>query len=162
MGVRVAGRASRRESSPRSPGRAINPRSAARTPSSGGETTRIEREIFEQIAVAGLRLRFDAVVRRLIDRLRSDLTKIVAKDQTLLFTVTAPIRVPGKTADALQRRAREAIEVGEWRGNLCGNAVRIRRLAGVAPRTPRVMGLVHNPEVSAARILALVESQIRS
>jgi hypothetical protein len=130
--------------------------------SPGGGTTRIEQQIFEQIALAGLRLRFDRVVRGLTDRLKTDLAKLVPKDQTLLFTITAPIRVPGKTADALEGRAPRAIEVGEWRGEVYGNAVRIRCLAGVAPRRPRVMGFVHNPEVSAARILALAESHIRS
>jgi hypothetical protein len=124
--------------------------------------TRIEREIFEQIAASKLRLRFDRVVHRLVDRLKSDLAKVVPKGQTLLFTVTAPIRVPGRTADTLECCARKAIEAGEWRGNVHGNAVRMRCVAGVAARRPRVIGFVHNPESSAERILALAESRLRS
>jgi hypothetical protein len=126
------------------------------------EATRIEKEIFGEIAAASLCLRFDRVVRRLLDRLKSDLAEVVPTGQTLLFTVSAPIRVPGKTAETLERRAREAIEVGEWRGNVHGNAVRMRCLTDVAPHRPRVIGFVHNPDASAARILALAEFRIRS
>lgn len=60
------------------------------------ETATIEREITERIVAARLRLRFDKVVLRLIDSLKVALAEIVLEDQTVIFTLTAPIKRPRK------------------------------------------------------------------
>ena len=51
---------------------------------------------------AKLRLRFDKVVTRLMDRLRATLGETVPDGMTVLLTITAPIRLPSKTAAALE------------------------------------------------------------
>src|SRR5881396_2477929 len=48
------------------------------------------------------RLRFDKVATRLIERLQATLGKTVPDGMTVLLTITAPIRLPSKTAAALE------------------------------------------------------------
>ena len=54
------------------------------------------------INVAKPRLRFDKVATRLIERLQATLGEIVPDGMTVLLTITAPIRLPSKTAAALE------------------------------------------------------------
>jgi hypothetical protein len=120
----------------------------------GGEPAVIEREIAERIKAAKLRLRFDKVALRLIDSLRSALAQIVPNDQTIVFTLTAPIRLPSRTAAAIEGLVRDGLPDKEVRRTIHNNQVRLRRVAGVAPEMPRVIGFVHNPESDAGLILA--------
>ena len=48
------------------------------------------------------RLRFDKVATRLIERLQATLGKTVPDGMTVMLTITAPIRVPSKTAASLE------------------------------------------------------------
>lgn len=123
-------------------------------------TSTIERQIVERIAGAKLRLRFDRVVRWLVEDLKADLTELVPEGEALLFTVTAPIKLPAKTATALKRLARGEFSGGEFRGSIHGNKVRIRRLVGIANPLPRVVAFVHNPECDANVILKLAEQRM--
>lgn len=118
----------------------------------------VEKEIAERIAAAKLRLRFDKVVVRLAARLKAALAEIVPEDRSLIITVTAPIRLPAKTADALENLARDGLEHG---GLVHGNQVRVHQVMGVASSMPRVILLVHNPDSDADVILALAESRLR-
>ena len=47
-------------------------------------------------------LRFDKVATRLIERLQATLGETVPDGMTVLLTITAPIRVPSKTAASLE------------------------------------------------------------
>src|SRR5580692_8847237 len=51
---------------------------------------------------ARLRLRFDKVATRLMDRLQATLGETVPEGMTVLLTITAPIRLPSKTAASLE------------------------------------------------------------
>jgi hypothetical protein len=124
------------------------------------ETATIEREITERIAAAKLRLRFDKVVRRLIDGLKATLAEIVSEDQTIVFTLTAPIKFPAKTAAAIEGLVRDGLPDSEVRNTIHGNHVRLRRVAGVPAEMPRVVGCVHNPESDASLIMALAEARL--
>lgn len=119
----------------------------------------VEMEIAERIAAAKLRLRFDKAVLRLTARLKAALAEIVREDQAVIITVTAPIRLPAKTAAAL-----ESLVLGlsgcEHRGFVHGNQVRIRQVTGVASVMPRVVVFVHNPDSDADLILAMAESRL--
>lgn len=53
-----------------------------------------------------LGLRFDKVVVRLMGHLQCTLGEIVPEGMTVLLTLTAPIRLPAKTADALEDKIR--------------------------------------------------------
>ena len=118
----------------------------------------IEQEIIEQIKAAGLRLRFDKVVVRLAAHMKAALADLVPEGEAVIFTVTAPIRVPGKTALALEKLARD----GSPGGEINGNQVRLRRVTGLAPGTPKVLGFVHNPDSDAGLILALAEARLQN
>jgi hypothetical protein len=116
-----------------------------------------EREIAERIAAAGVRLRFDKVALRLVYRLKASVADIVPDDQCIMFTVTAPVRLPAKTGAALQCMLR-AVHTDELRRIVNGNEVRARRVTTVPTDMPRVIGFVHNPESNAGLILDLAES----
>jgi hypothetical protein len=64
-------------------------------------TSKVEKEIVELIRAAGLRLRFDRVVRWLVAELKADLAGYVPRGEAILFTVTAPVKVPKQTAVAI-------------------------------------------------------------
>jgi len=120
----------------------------------------IEREIAERIAAAKLRLRFDKAVLRLVGRLKANLAGVVPEDQTIIVTVTAPIRLPAKTAAALESAVRGGLPGNEFHSIIHGNQVQIRRVTGVAASMPRVVGFVHNPGSDAGLILDLASSRL--
>lgn len=110
------------------------------------------------------RLRFDKVALRVVGRLQAALAADVADAQVVLFTITAPIRLPSKTAAELERvirqRLAEAATRAEIDDTICANAVRIRFVEG-AGRSAKVIGFVHNPESDPARLLDLAQALIQ-
>jgi hypothetical protein len=124
------------------------------------ETVTIEREIAETVVAAGIRLRFDRVALRLIDRVQAALAEIVPEDQTIVFALTAPIRLPAKTVASIVGLVRDVLTGGEVHKTIHGNHLRLRRVAGVAAEMPRVVGFVHNPESDAGLVLALAEARL--
>jgi len=120
----------------------------------------IERDIAELAARASLHLRFDRVVLRVVGLLQTTLAEVVPEGQAVLFTVTAPIRRPAKTAAALESLVRRGLSGGEVRDTIHGNEVRLRRVTGVPAPKPRVLGFVHNPESDSGLLLDLAESRL--
>jgi hypothetical protein len=120
----------------------------------------VEREIIARLRAAKLRLRFDKVALRLVEGLKAALASAVPQGQTVIFTITAPIRLPGKTAVALENMVRADAPDAERREIVHNNEVRTRRLTGVPKHMPKVLGLVHNAESDAGAILALVEARL--
>lgn len=99
------------------------------------------------------RLRFDKVVAWLIERLQATLGKTVPDGVTVLLTVTAPIRLPAKTAAALEEKVpallgRSALHHGvrDVKTTMHGNRVRIRALRHGSRRAPKMIGFVHHPD----------------
>ncbi len=99
---------------------------------------------------AGPRLRFDKVVIRLMDRLQANLGEVVADGMTVLLTITAPIRLPSKTAALLEEKIRTLLARGtlgrDERDTIHGNGVRIRLLRDESARAPKLIGFVHNSD----------------
>ena len=99
---------------------------------------------------AKLRLRFDKVVTRLMDRLQSTLGKIVPEGMTVLLTVTAPIRLASKTAaaleDKIQTLLRRKFPGRDEKDTIHGNRVQIRLLKHKSERAPKMIGFVHNSD----------------
>lgn len=124
------------------------------------ETAEVEQEITDRIAAAKLRLRFDKVALRLINGLKAVLAETVREDQAMIFTVTAPIKLPAKTAAAVEALVRDGLPAGEVHKMIHGNQIRLRRIAGVPAEMPRVVGFVHNPESNPDLILALAEARL--
>ena len=94
-------------------------------------------------------LRFDKVATRLIKRLRASFDEIVPDGRTVLLTITAPIRLPSKTADSLEDKIRILLSRRspdrDEKGIIHGNAVRLR-LVRTESGAPKMIGFVHNSD----------------
>jgi hypothetical protein len=97
---------------------------------------------------------------RLVGRLKAALESGVPEGETIAFTISAPIRLPAKTAVALDHLLRDGPTDEERVEIVHGNEVRARRLKGVPKHMPKVLGFVHNFESDASAILAVVEARL--
>lgn len=97
-----------------------------------------------------IRLRFDKVVTRLMDRLQATLGETVPAGITVLLTITAPIRLPAKTAASLEEKIQTLLSRGlsgrDAKGTIHGNRVRIRLVRNESGRAPKIIGFVHNSD----------------
>ena len=95
-------------------------------------------------------LRFDKVVTRVIGRLQATLGDAVPDGITVVLTITAPIRLPAKTAAALEDKIQallgRALPGRDTRDTIHGNRVLIRFLRHESERAPKLIGFVHNPD----------------
>jgi hypothetical protein len=102
-------------------------------------------------------LRFDKVATRLIERLQATLGQTVPDGMTVLLTITAPIRLPSKTAATLEGRMQELLGRGapgrDEKATIHGNRVQIRFLRGQSERAPKMIGFVHNADSDALLLL---------
>lgn len=108
-------------------------------------------------------LRFDRVALGLIERARGGLEASVPDGFTLVFTVTAPIRLAAKTAAAIEDTARKALtrrSAFDVKQVIHGNRVRVALVEGRASHS--VIGLVHNPEIAAQLLLEVTRSVLAS
>jgi hypothetical protein len=110
-------------------------------------------------------LRFDKVATRVLDRLQTNLADAVPEATIVLVTITAPIRVPAKTAAELEERIRHAPRERDMKATIHGNRVHIRFVTHQWRRAPKVIGFVHNDEKDAPQLLntaaALMEQLTR-
>src|SRR5271156_5604783 len=95
-------------------------------------------------------LRFDKVATRFIERLRATLGETVPDGTTVFVTITAPIRLPSKTAASLEDKIQTLLGRGspgrDEKDTIHGNRVQIRLLRGESERAPKMIGFVHNPD----------------
>ena len=136
-----------------------NPVSVDRSGQPAVKSGTTEREIAERITSAGIRLRFDRVALRLIGGLQASVVGVFPEDQSIVFTVAAPIKHPAKTGAALHRLLRD-LPGGNIRQTISGNEVCARKVNAVLAGMPRVLGFVHNPESNPDLILDLAESKL--
>ncbi len=120
----------------------------------------LERRDTDRDDPAKVRLRFDKVVIRLMERLQAALGETVPEGTTVLATVTAPIRLAAKTAAELEAKIWALLGRSspgrDEEETIHGNRVRIRLLRGAfarAARSPKLIGFVHNPDVDSRRLL---------
>lgn len=131
-----------------------------------------DREIAEAIASTGgstvskMGLRFDRVALRLLDRLRSAVAARPQRGLTVVLALTAPIRIPGKTAAALEQEVVTLLQTGgagtEWSATINGNRAELRLVEQTSSRSRGLVGFVHNADVPSARVLDLAEQWLRS
>lgn len=111
------------------------------------------------------RLRFDRVVLRLLGDLQAALEKSVPDGEAVILTVTAPIRLPGRTAVALEEKIRGVLagkpSARDARFAVHGNGVRLRRVADMPAGMPKLTGFVHNADTDPGMILDLTEALMR-
>ncbi len=96
------------------------------------------------------RLRFDKVANRLTERLHGALGKTVPDGRTVLVTITAPIRLPSKTAASLEDRIQTLLgrrsPGRDVEATIHGNRVRIRLLGSDTNRAQKMVAFVHNSD----------------
>jgi hypothetical protein len=114
------------------------------------DITTLKRRGTGQSNAAKPHLRFDKVATRLIERLRATLGEIVPDGVTVLLTITAPIRLPSKTAASLEDKIHTLLGQGspgrDKKDTIHGNRVQIRLLRDESERAPKMIGFVHNPD----------------
>lgn len=104
------------------------------------------------------RLRFDKVVTRLMEHLRATVSKTVPDGMTVLLTITAPIRLPSKTAasleDKIQTLLRRRGSLGRNEKDMIhGNRVQIRLLRDESEQPSKMIGFVHNSDSDPVLLL---------
>jgi hypothetical protein len=122
--------------------------------------TTVGREIGARARAAKLQLRFDRVVRRLTGDLKETLASVLPEGQSVVITVTAPIKYPAQTAETLEDIVRDGLALGELCKTIHGNKVRVRPITHVATNMPKVLAFVHNRESDAKLILNSAESRL--
>jgi hypothetical protein len=110
------------------------------------------------------RLRFDKVATRLIERLQATLGEALPDGMTVLLTITAPIRLPSKTAAALEGKihtvlGRESPNRDE-KITIHGNRVQIRVLRDASGRAPKMLGFVHNSDSEPLLLLNMTSKML--
>jgi hypothetical protein len=103
------------------------------------------------------RLRFDRVATGLIERLQASFEETVPDGMTVLLTITAPIRLPAKTAASLEEKIQALLARGfprrDEKDTIHGNRVRIRLLRSKSERVPKMIGFVHNSDSDPLLVL---------
>jgi hypothetical protein len=103
------------------------------------------------------RLRFDKVATGLIERLQATLAETIPDGMTVLVTITAPIRLPSKTAASLEHKIQSLLgrrpPGRDQKDTIHGNRVQIRLLRNALERAPKMIGFVHNPDSDSLLLL---------
>jgi hypothetical protein len=125
-------------------------------------TCTIESRVARRGAVSKPHLRFDRVALRLIHGLRVALEGSVPEGWTVLVTITAPIRLPARTATAIEEKIRKLLATRaapkRLRYTIHGNEIQIHLLRGGAGRTARLIGFVHNPDSDPTLLIDVARS----
>jgi hypothetical protein len=123
------------------------------------DITTLKRRGIGEGNAAKPRLRFDKVATRLLDRLQATLGETVPDGMTVLLTITAPIRLPSKTAASLEGKIQTLLgRVSPGRDEketIYGNRVHIRLLREKSERAPKFIGFVHNSDSDPLLLLSM-------
>jgi hypothetical protein len=123
------------------------------------DITALKRRGTRQSNAAKLGLRFDRVASRLIERMQATFGEAVPDGMTVLLTITAPIRLPSKTAASLEDKIQTLLGRGspgrDEKDTIHGNRVRIRLLRGASERAPKMIGFVHNSDSDPLLLLSM-------
>ncbi len=123
------------------------------------EIATLQRHGAGQANAAKPGLRFDKVATRLMERLRAALGQTVPDGTTVLLAVTAPIRLPSKTAASLEDKIKTLIEPGspvrDVKDTIHGNGVQIRFSRDESERAPQMIGFVHNSDSDPLQLLSM-------
>jgi len=127
--------------------------------------TTLELPITRRSGLGKPRLRFDKVALRFVRGLQTALGGFVPDGQAVILTITAPIRLPAKTAAALEEKCRAALARRSAQAKLTdtihGNQIQVRIVEGVASPVSKVIGFVHNPDSDPDVLFELTQSLLR-
>ncbi|MBV9148967.1 MAG: hypothetical protein JO024_03815 [Candidatus Eremiobacteraeota bacterium] len=122
----------------------------------------INQRLLERLRLAKRGLRFDQVALRFIERLQNALEEAVPAGKTLIVIVTAPIRMPAKTAAAVEERISNFLAQGpkrrDFRDTINENEVWARLAPGVVRGQSRVMAFVQNPDADSDALLSATQA----
>ena len=134
--------------------------------------TNPEKDIAEQVLAGSnltpekLGLRFDRVVGRMLGDLRTFADGELPAGAAVVVTLSAPIRLPTRTLQALRDRIEAALSADAtskaWSGSVHGNAVQVRVVNLTARQRPKLVGFVHNPGSDPGRLLDLAEHWLQA
>jgi|SRR5579859_633991 len=117
------------------------------------------------LSAAKLGLRFDRVVVRALGDLRAWADNAVPEGAAVIVTISAPIRLPAKTVEALRERIAALLSSADpardWSGAAHGNQVGLRLVRRAADQRLKLVGFVHNPSTGAGDLLDLAERWLR-
>lgn len=109
-----------------------------------------------------VRLRFDREALRFIDDVQAGLRDRVPAGKTLMFAITAPLRLASKTAAALVEKVHKDLAHRPRRFDLDetihGNRVCVRLAKGVSNRA---IGFVHNPDCDPKILFDATQALLR-
>jgi hypothetical protein len=128
------------------------------------EVTAIMERIVERGGLAKPRLRFDRVALGFVGGLQAALREFVPDGQTVILTITAPIRLPSKTSAALEHKIRVCLarrSAQEVEDTIHGNQIRVRLVKGVSRQMSKVIGFVHNPDSDPDVLFRLTQSLLQ-
>jgi hypothetical protein len=116
------------------------------------------------LSASKLGLRFDRVVVRVLGDLRAFAEGAAPEGVTVLVTITAPIRLPARTIDALWERIRAVLagHAAPESGDVHGNQVRVRLVTHGSGGYPKLVGFVHNPGSDPDRLLDFAQRWLGS
>lgn len=127
--------------------------------------TNIEKEIANRIAKANglsitrLGLRFDKVVIRLCENLRVYAEQEIPKGETVVMTLTAPIKLPAKTEVEIKRQIKDFVGSGIRHADrtvtIFQNTIRLRIIGPSLKQPIKFVGFVHNPGSDPKQLLDL-------
>jgi hypothetical protein len=124
--------------------------------------TAIESRAAGRAKVTKPRLRFDRVALGLVERLRTALDGSVPDDTTVIVTVTAPIRLPSRTATAMEEKIRRLVATraapARRTDTIHGNEIQVHLLKGGTGRTAKLIGFVHNPDSDPSILIDVARS----
>jgi hypothetical protein len=107
-------------------------------------------------------LRFDRVALGLIARLRTALHEAVPDHETVIVTITAPIRQPAKTAAAMVEKIRSFVATraapARLKDRIHGNDIEAHILTGGTTRRSKLLGFVHNPDSDPTILIDVARS----
>jgi hypothetical protein len=96
------------------------------------------------------RLRFDKVATTLIQRLKANLNRTVPEGSTILLTLTAPIRLPSRTAASIEEKITNLLKVSVPTSVATdlvhGNHIHIHLSTNQPPPSPKLIAFVHNAD----------------
>ena len=129
------------------------------------DITTLKRRGTGQGDAAKPRLRFDKVATRLIERLQATLGETrQPTGMIVLLTITAPIRLPSKTAASLEDKIQTLLGRGspgrDEKDTIHGNRVQIRLLRDESEGAPKMIGFVHNSDSDPLLLLNMTRELV--
>jgi hypothetical protein len=125
----------------------------------------IEKLISSEIAksnglsLSALSLRFDRVAIRLLENIRVAIEQKIEEEITVIMTITAPIKLPAKTASQLIEKIKNFLEFGippkDSSITIFQNKVQLRFVKSSKKESSKFIGLVHNPDIKPQLLLDL-------